>query len=161
MGYSANWGFIMDLFQNSRNCNNNDNSSISSSSRSSSNDDNDDDNNTGTESPLKRRKLDNGSNSSDFTVINLWDSKYSRSKEPLMSSCSCYSCKSHSRAYIHHLLIAHELLGEILLYRHNLHQFTTLMELFGNLNGSVDRSLPDGCGGPAKLVMDAVLNALR
>jgi hypothetical protein len=141
MGYSANWGSIMDLLNNSSNSNNsNSESSINSGS-------------DGTESPLKRRKIDNITDSSDFTVINLWDSKYSRSKEPLMSSCSCYSCKAHSRAYIHHLLIAHELLGEILLYRHNLHQFTILMEKFGELHRNGEDS--------AKNALEAVIHALR
>lgn len=34
--------------------------------------------------------------------------------------------RHHTRAYIHHLLVAHELLGEVLLYRHNQHQVLLL-----------------------------------
>lgn len=41
--------------------------------------------------------------------------------------CQCHACKHHTRAYIHHLLIAKEMLAEVLLYHHNQHQ---VMELF-------------------------------
>jgi len=42
---------------------------------------------------------------------------------PILRSCSCYTCKNHSRAYIYHLLNTHELLASVLLELHNLHHY--------------------------------------
>ena len=47
--------------------------------------------------------------------LNLWDSIYARDTRPLIEGCSCYACKNHTRAYIHHLLNTHELLAPVLL----------------------------------------------
>ena len=33
--------------------------------------------------------------------------------------CSCHACQNHHRAYIHHLLVAHEMLADVLLHVHN------------------------------------------
>ncbi len=41
--------------------------------------------------------------------------------------------RSHTRAYTHHLLIAHELLGEILLCRHNQAQLSMAVEAAAEL----------------------------
>jgi Queuine tRNA-ribosyltransferase len=40
---------------------------------------------------------------------------------PLMKGCSCLTCRTHSRAYVYHLVCAKELLAEMLLFIHNLH----------------------------------------
>ena len=50
-----------------------------------------------------------------------------RDKRPLMPECSCYVCRTHSRAYIYHLVCAKEMLAEILLFIHNLHQMLDLL----------------------------------
>lgn len=42
-------------------------------------------------------------------------------KGPLVAGCSCFTCKNHSRAYIHHLLQTHEMLAGVLLEMHNTH----------------------------------------
>ncbi|KAL4112322.1 hypothetical protein QTP88_016134 [Uroleucon formosanum] len=42
---------------------------------------------------------------------------------PIKDSCTCLTCKKHTRSYIHHLLVSNELLGSILLTIHNLHYF--------------------------------------
>jgi hypothetical protein len=60
--------------------------------------------------------------------INLRDVKYRRDTRKLMASCDCLSCRSHSRAYIHHLLKVKELLGDILLYQHNQRQLQLLLQ---------------------------------
>lgn len=53
--------------------------------------------------------------------IDMSDERYARDARPLTPGCSCMSCSnSHSRAYIHHLVKAKELLAEILLFSHNL-----------------------------------------
>lgn len=38
---------------------------------------------------------------------------------PLMEDCSCYACRNHTRAYIHHLIRSNEILGSVLLSIHN------------------------------------------
>ncbi|CAG8470437.1 10367_t:CDS:2 [Cetraspora pellucida] len=49
--------------------------------------------------------------------INLWDDKYQTDFKPILDECKCYTCQNHKRAYIHHLLKAHEMLATILLMR--------------------------------------------
>ena len=61
----------------------------------------------------------------DFDVdgcIDMNNSKFSRDPLPLIPGCGCLACSNtHSRAYIHHLVQANELLAEILIFAHNLH----------------------------------------
>lgn len=59
--------------------------------------------------------------------------KYTRDSSPLCNGCKCPACKDnrYSRAYIHHLIHAKEMLADILLVSHNLFQF---IELIGSLN---------------------------
>jgi queuine tRNA-ribosyltransferase len=47
---------------------------------------------------------------------------------PLDASCNCYTCRTFSRAYIHYLLRAKELLGIRLLSLHNVAFLLTLMD---------------------------------
>lgn len=54
------------------------------------------------------------------------DDSLARDARPLMVGCTCHACRNHSRAYVRHLLLCRELLGEILLYHHNAHQLTLL-----------------------------------
>lgn len=42
---------------------------------------------------------------------------------PLVSDCSCYTCRNFTKAYIHHLLAVKEMLGKVLLALHNLHHY--------------------------------------
>ncbi|OCT93626.1 hypothetical protein XELAEV_18011301mg [Xenopus laevis] len=42
---------------------------------------------------------------------------------PLLEGCTCYCCRNHSRAYVHHLLMAKELLAGILLMIHNFQHY--------------------------------------
>lgn len=54
-------------------------------------------------------------------------SVYKFEQGPIDPNCSCYACKNYSRAYIHHLMKAHEGLGWHLLSQHNLHFYQELM----------------------------------
>lgn len=47
---------------------------------------------------------------------------------PIDPQCSCFVCKNHSLAYLHHLYKAHELTGYSLSTIHNLHFMITLMK---------------------------------
>ncbi|KAF9956576.1 Queuine tRNA-ribosyltransferase subunit qtrtd1 [Modicella reniformis] len=68
--------------------------------------------------------------------INLWDDEHSDKFIPLLEGCECYSCKGgrHTRAYLNHLLKAHEMLATVLLMSHNMHQYS---EFFANVRQSI------------------------
>src|SRR5207237_9695164 len=46
---------------------------------------------------------------------------------PLDAECGCYTCRNFSRAYLHHLHRANEILGARLNTIHNLHYYLGLM----------------------------------
>ncbi len=46
---------------------------------------------------------------------------------PLDAACACYACRNFSRAYLHHLQKANEILGARLNTLHNLHYYQELM----------------------------------
>jgi queuine tRNA-ribosyltransferase len=46
---------------------------------------------------------------------------------PLDATCACYTCENFSRAYLHHLQRANEILGARLATIHNLHYYLTLL----------------------------------
>lgn len=56
-------------------------------------------------------------------LLDLTDKKYAMDSSPLLEGCGCMACGQdhYSRAYIHHLYQAKELLAQILLMGHNLH----------------------------------------
>lgn len=56
-------------------------------------------------------------------LIDLIENKFEMEKEPILKNCVCYSCKNHTKAYIHHLLKCKEMTANILLTIHNLHSF--------------------------------------
>jgi len=58
--------------------------------------------------------------------IRVTNSEYRRDKYPVDSSCECYTCKQFSRAYIHHLFAANEVLGATLTSIHNVHFYMNL-----------------------------------
>ncbi|KAG9283322.1 queuine tRNA-ribosyltransferase accessory subunit 2 isoform X1 [Astyanax mexicanus] len=68
--------------------------------------------------------------------MNLNDKRYREDLRPLVEGCSCYCCKNHTRAYIHHLLVTNELLAGVLLMLHNtahyLRFFRALREALAN-----------------------------
>ncbi|KAK4228278.1 putative queuine tRNA-ribosyltransferase [Podospora fimiseda] len=55
---------------------------------------------------------------------------FSKSVTPLSENCKCYSCTTHSKAYVQHLLAAREMLGWTLLQIHNHH---VLSEFFSGV----------------------------
>jgi queuine tRNA-ribosyltransferase len=60
-------------------------------------------------------------------VLNLMNARHRDDPRPLDPDCPCPSCTDYSRAYLHHLFKAKEMLGPILLSRHNLHYYQQLM----------------------------------
>ena len=59
--------------------------------------------------------------------ISLRDKRFERDTRPLLPGCQCFTCTSYTRAYINHLLNAHEMLAETLLYIHNLYHLQLLV----------------------------------
>ena len=56
------------------------------------------------------------------------NAQYKEDFSPIEHDCDCYACKHYSRAYIHHLIKAGEMLGAELLSIHNLRHLTKLTE---------------------------------
>jgi queuine tRNA-ribosyltransferase len=52
---------------------------------------------------------------------------FARDERPVDPACSCYTCRTFSRAYLRHLFAAGEILAMRLNTLHNLHYFLTLM----------------------------------
>ncbi|KAF9378252.1 Queuine tRNA-ribosyltransferase subunit qtrtd1 [Podila verticillata] len=75
-------------------------------------------------------------NAANNRWINLWDDEHADKFVPIMEGCECYSCKGgrHTRAYINHLLKAHEMLATVLLMSHNMHQYS---KFFANIRQSI------------------------
>lgn len=60
-------------------------------------------------------------------ALNIRNAKHQRDPAPLDPQCGCPACRQHSRAYLHHLFRAEEMLGPMLLTWHNLHYYQDLM----------------------------------
>ena len=60
--------------------------------------------------------------------INLRNAKYKEDFTPVDESCDCKCCKNYTKAYIRHLLVADETLGQRLLSIHNLRFLIRIME---------------------------------
>ncbi len=59
--------------------------------------------------------------------INIRNARFAEDISPLDPTCTCDVCRNHSRAYLHHLTKAKEMLGSMLLTWHNIHYYQTLM----------------------------------
>lgn len=55
------------------------------------------------------------------------NAKHKPDKRPIDESCTCYACQNFSRAYLHHLHRAGEILGAQLNTIHNLHFYQVIM----------------------------------
>ena len=60
-------------------------------------------------------------------VFNLRNARFAGDARPLDPACACPACARHSRAYLHHLFRADEMLGPMLLTWHNLRYYHDLM----------------------------------
>jgi queuine tRNA-ribosyltransferase len=72
----------------------------------------------------------NGRNALAFTddgVVRIRNARHKRDPAPLESGCACYACRHFSRAYLHHLFIAQEMLGPTLLSLHNVGYYLRLV----------------------------------
>ncbi|MGO4971645.1 tRNA guanosine(34) transglycosylase Tgt [[Clostridium] aminophilum] len=60
--------------------------------------------------------------------MNLMNSQYAKDLRPMEEGCQCPACRSYTRAYIHHLFKAKEMLGMRLCVLHNLYFYNKMME---------------------------------
>ena len=76
---------------------------------------------------MPTRNARNGWLFTRFGDLKLKNSRYRNDLRPLDPSCTCYTCRNFSRAYLHHLHKVGEILGARLNTIHNLHYYLTLM----------------------------------
>ncbi|MFP3981689.1 MAG: tRNA guanosine(34) transglycosylase Tgt [Desulfobacterales bacterium] len=77
----------------------------------------------------------NARNGQLFTAegtVNINNAGFRTDTEPVEPGCTCYTCCSYSRAYLHHLYRNRELLAYRLNTIHNLHYYTRLMQQMRN-----------------------------
>ncbi len=67
--------------------------------------------------------------------LNLRNARHAEDSGPLDAACRCPACPGYSRAYLHHLVKAGEMLGGMLLTAHNLHYYQDLM---AELRGAIE-----------------------
>ena len=70
----------------------------------------------------------------DTGRMNMMNAQYARDDRPISETCTCYTCQTHSRAYIRHLIQAREMLSGTLLSIHNIH---TLLNLAARLREAI------------------------
>ena len=77
---------------------------------------------------MPTRNARNGHMFTRFGDLKIRNARYKTEDQPVDSTCSCYTCKNFSRAYLHHLDRCGEMLGPMLSSIHNLHYYLNLMQ---------------------------------
>jgi queuine tRNA-ribosyltransferase len=73
-------------------------------------------------------------------TVNLRNARHAADPRPLDADCACSACTSYSRAYLHHLVRAGEILASMLLTAHNLRYYADLMR---DLRGAIEAGTLD------------------
>jgi queuine tRNA-ribosyltransferase len=60
--------------------------------------------------------------------INIRNARFAEDQGPLDPDCSCPTCATYTRAYVHHLVRSGEILGAMLMTEHNLSFYQRLMQ---------------------------------
>ena len=61
-------------------------------------------------------------------VLNIKNARHQDDPRPLDEDCTCPACRNYSRAYLHHVFRAQEIISSMLLTWHNLHYYQELMQ---------------------------------
>ncbi|VVE42460.1 queuine tRNA-ribosyltransferase [Pandoraea communis] len=77
---------------------------------------------------MPTRNARNGWLFTRFGDLKIRNASHKNDTRPLDETCGCYTCRNFSRAYLHHLQRAGEILGARLNTIHNLHYYLTLMQ---------------------------------
>ena len=67
-------------------------------------------------------------------AVNIKNARHAEDPRPLDPDCTCPACRSYSRAYLHHVFKAGEIIASMLLTWHNLHYY---QELMAGLRGAI------------------------
>ncbi len=82
--------------------------------------------------------------------VNMKNARHQDDPRPLDEDCTCPTCRQYSRAYLHHVFRAQEMISGMLLTWHNLHYYQELMQ-----------GLRDAIGAGAFATFEAEFTALR
>jgi queuine tRNA-ribosyltransferase len=63
-----------------------------------------------------------------FGAVNIKNARHADDPRPLDPVCTCPACSHYSRAYLHHVFKAQEIISSMLLTWHNLHYYQELMQ---------------------------------
>ncbi|MFI5444073.1 tRNA guanosine(34) transglycosylase Tgt [Polaromonas sp. UC242_47] len=77
---------------------------------------------------MPTRNARNGHMFTRFGDLKIRNARYKTEDAPVDATCTCYTCKNFSRAYMHHLDRCGEMLGPMLSSIHNLHYYLNLMQ---------------------------------
>jgi queuine tRNA-ribosyltransferase len=77
---------------------------------------------------MPTRNARNGWMFTQFGDVKIRNAKYKTDTQPVDPTCACYCCRNFSRAYLHHLHRAGEMLYAQLATIHNLHYYLALMQ---------------------------------
>lgn len=77
---------------------------------------------------MPTRNARNGHLFTSQGVVRIRNSQYRQDTSPLDPNCHCYTCQNYSRAYLHHLDKAKEILGAQLNTYHNLYYYQEVMQ---------------------------------
>lgn len=77
---------------------------------------------------MPSRNARNGHLFTRFGDVRIRNARYKDDQKPLDETCTCYTCRHFSRAYLHHLDRLKEALGAHLHTIHNLHYYLSLMQ---------------------------------
>ncbi|KAJ2867176.1 hypothetical protein FB639_004963 [Coemansia asiatica] len=94
------------------------------------------------------------SEDSSAAHLDLWQKSMFENFRPLVDGCQCFTCRNHTRSYIHHLLMTKEMLSTVLLQIHNMHYYQRFFEAIraslarGTLAQDAKRFLEHYCCDP-------------
>ncbi len=76
--------------------------------------------------------------------LNMMNASFAHDNRPIDESCTCYTCRTFTRAYLRHLIMAREYLAGTLLSIHNLHALIQLVKDIraSILDGTFDSKVP-------------------
>lgn len=77
---------------------------------------------------LPTRNARNGVLFTSKGKISIKQAKYSEDERPIDETCSCYTCRNYSRAYLRHLYLSKEILSSRLNTIHNLYYYMVLLK---------------------------------
>ncbi|MDE2434238.1 MAG: tRNA guanosine(34) transglycosylase Tgt, partial [Burkholderiales bacterium] len=77
---------------------------------------------------MPTRNARNGHLFTRYGDLRLRNAKNKADQRPVDETCTCYTCQTFSRAYLHHLDRCGEMLGPMLTSIHNLHYYLNLMK---------------------------------